>query len=168
MGGSLSITTCADRRGSKRSSKRNNFSIRFDAYNNRLSTSFGGYQSPFRGLHPSYPPEMEDFPSEYTILIPILLACCRRPEAERDFGILNSPTYGPPDLASILTSIFSKHLDSGDHATPTPHGLLRSHCHGDRVLIVSPIDPPQNGNRIGRSQRRQIKWEGSHANASQI
>ena len=105
------------------------------------------------------------FQPEYTIFTLILLARCRRLEAERDFGSLNAPSYGPPDLSPILTSIFSEHLNSGDRAQSMPHGLFRSPCHGDRTLIANPLGPPKNGNRIGR---RQISLEGSHANASQI
>ncbi len=108
------------------------------------------------------------FQPEYTIFTLILLACCRRREAERDLGILNSPTYGPPDLASVLTSILSKDFDSGHRAAPGPPGLFRSPCHGDRALIVNPRDPPQNGMRIGRGPRKQSRLEGGHANGSEI
>lgn len=125
-------------------------------------------ECPLRRLHPSYPAEIEIFQPEYIILAVILLACCRRLQAERDLGILNSPTDGAPDLASVLTSILSKDLDSGHRAAPGPHGLFRSSCHGDRALIVHPLDPPQNGNRIGRSPQGQSRLEGGHANASQI
>ena len=39
----------------------------------------------------------------------ILVACYRRREAERDLGILNSPTCGPPELASGLIGILPKY-----------------------------------------------------------
>lgn len=108
------------------------------------------------------------FQPEYTIFTLILLACCRRREAERDLGILNSPTYEPPDLASVLTSILPKDFDSGHRAAPGPPGLFRSPCHGDRALIVNPLDPPQNGKRIGRGPRKQSRLEGGHANGGEI
>ena len=73
------------------------------------------------------------FQPEYTLFTLILLACCRRREAERDLGILNSPTYGPPHLASVLTSILPKDFHPG------PPGLFRSPCHGDRALIGRPL-----------------------------
>jgi hypothetical protein len=110
------------------------------------------------------------FQPEYTIFTLLRLACCRRREAERDLGILNAPSYGPPDLASVLTSILPKDLDSGHRAAPGPPGLFRSSCQGDRALIVNFVDAPQNRNHIsiGRGPRKQSRLEGGHANASQI
>jgi hypothetical protein len=171
----VSTTASVDRRSSKRSSPNNTPCNRFGTREHGLVP--GGeaelgkgeeYQVLLRRLHPSYPAEMGDFPPEHPIPILILLACCRRLEAERDFGILNSPTDTSPDLPSILTGIVSKQLYSGERSTPRAHGLFQSPRHGDRALIVDPIDPPQNGNRIVRSQRRQIRVEGRDANASEI
>jgi hypothetical protein len=107
------------------------------------------------------------FQPEYTLFTLILLACCRRREAERDLGILNSPTYGHPHLASVLTSILPKDFHPGPRAAPGPPGLFRSPCHGDRALIVNPLDPPQNGDRTGPGPRKQSRMEGGHANASE-
>ena len=171
----MPITISADRRSSRRPSQNNTASSRFDAREHRLLaggitelSNAGEYKSPLRRLHPSDPAEMEIFQPEYTILTVILRACSRRLEAERHLGILKLPSLGPLDLASVLASIRPKDLDSGHRATPRPPGLFRSSCQGDRALIVSPLDPPQNRNRIGRSHRGQSRLEGGHANASQI
>ena len=169
----MAITTSADRRSSKSSSPINTAPSRFDTRKHRFLAggitelgNAGGYQSPLRRLHPSDPAEMEVFQPEYTILTVILLACSRRLESERNLGVLNSPTYGPPDLASVFTSIRPKDLDSGHRATPGPTGLFRSSCHGDRAL--DSLDLPQNANRIGGCQRGQSRLEGGHDNASEI
>lgn len=169
----MSITTSADRRRSERSSPSPSHTAcsRCDTREPGLVgggvDELGKAAGPLRRLHPSYLAEMEDFPPEHRILALILLRW-RRPKAKYDFGILHLPTCGPPHLASILTSVFSEQLHSRERAAPRTHGLFRSPWHGNRVLIVDPIDPPQNCNRIVRSQRRQIRVEGRDANASQI
>jgi hypothetical protein len=121
------ITTTADRRSSKGSSPDHTAAIRFDAR------------------------EHEPFQPEDTISIVSLLVRSQRLQAKPAPGTLNSPSLGPLDLASVLSSILPKDPKYGHRAKSRPGSKVRPSCRRDQALIVNPVDEPQNRNRAGKA-----------------
>jgi hypothetical protein len=161
----VAITTTADRRSSKGSSRDHTAAIGFDAREYGMPAGLGEYQSPSRSLNPSCLP----FQPEDTISIVTLLVRSRRPQAKPAPGTLNSSSLGPPDLASVLSTILQKDPKYCHRATSTPSGKVGPSCRRHPALLVNPACAPPNRDRIsiGQRPRKLIRVEGRPANASQ-
>ena len=168
VGGSVSSTTSADhsRSRSKGSRKNNKSSIRFNIHNNILLAEGGRYQGPFRRLNSS---DLEE-PFQPEVLTVPLFGPSPQHEAKHAFGILNSPSLGPPDLASVLSTILQKDPKYCDRATSRPSSKVGPSCRRHPALLVNPAGAPAKRDRIsiGQRPRKPIRVERSHANASQI
>lgn len=108
----MAIPNLADRRSSKRSSPDLMPGVLFDAREQGYA-GLWGYQS--RSRSSSYLCSVP-FQPEDTISIVVLLVRSRRFEARPAPETLNSASFGPPDLASVLSSILPKVCGDGREA----------------------------------------------------
>jgi hypothetical protein len=162
----VAITTAADRRSSKGSSRDHTAAIGFDAREHGLPAGLGGYQSRSRSLNRSCLP----FQPEDTISIVTRLVRSWRLQVKPAPGTLNSSSLEPSDLALVLNSILPKDPEHGHRPTPRPNGKVRPSCRRHPAPLVNPADAPPTRDRIsiGQRPRKLIRVEGRRANASQI